>query len=87
MPRNGDCRWLFDWQRPCRGLANGGPVWQLVVMRVGRQGRGFVSVSAMQWNRYLPPEALLRSPGQPAERGRQQCSRSLHSSNTTAHSH
>lgn len=29
-------------------------MWQLVVMRMGRQGRGFVSASVMQWNRYLP---------------------------------
>lgn len=64
MLRHWGCQWLFDWQRHRLSSANGGTVWQLVVMRMGRRGRGFVSASAAQRNQYLPPEASLCSLGQ-----------------------
>lgn len=43
MLRHRGCQWRFDWQRHRGCSANGDLVWQLVVMRMGRQGRGFVS--------------------------------------------
>lgn len=38
--RNRGCQWRFDWQRHRRVPANGGRLWQLVVMRMGRQEGG-----------------------------------------------
>lgn len=63
---NRGCQWRFDWQNHHQDLANGCRVQHLVVMRMGLQRSGFVSASAMHWNRYLHPKAPLYSP-QPAD--------------------